>query len=163
MFKLFTFMCIVTSFNVIACSDTSVEAVDAFFQKLSMIEIREGVINSNIQNAQTTRTATGGPYKVRVIKGCESGSCTIKILKKEVVFKYEPNHPDVDERGYVAYPNINVVQEMEKLIKVVRAKEYLMASMPVSKTFFYSKEITKYLDKYPALKANYDFDQIIKN
>ena len=120
MFKLFTFMCIVTSFNVIACSDTSVEAVDAFFQKLSMIEIREGVINSNIQNAQTTRTATGGPYKVRVIKGCESGSCTIKILKKEVVFKYEPNHPDVDERGYVAYPNINVVQEMEKLIKVVR-------------------------------------------
>lgn len=36
---------------------------------------------------------------------------------------YDPAHPDADERGYVAYPNINVVQEMVDMITASRAYE----------------------------------------
>lgn len=36
---------------------------------------------------------------------------------------YEPNHPDADEEGFVAYPDINVVSEMLELISASRAYE----------------------------------------
>ena len=35
--------------------------------------------------------------------------------------KYEPNHPDANVDGYVAYPNINPVIEMADLIEATRA------------------------------------------
>jgi flagellar basal-body rod protein FlgC len=35
--------------------------------------------------------------------------------------KYEPSHPDANEEGYVAYPNINPVIEMADLIEATRS------------------------------------------
>lgn len=35
--------------------------------------------------------------------------------------KYEPNHPDANSEGYVAYPNINAVVEMADLIEATKA------------------------------------------
>jgi flagellar basal-body rod protein FlgC len=37
------------------------------------------------------------------------------------LMKYEPNHPDANSKGYVAYPNINPVIEMADLIEATRA------------------------------------------
>ncbi len=39
------------------------------------------------------------------------------------VMKYDPGHPDADEEGYVAYPNINPIEEMVNLISAQRAFE----------------------------------------
>lgn len=36
---------------------------------------------------------------------------------------YDPAHPDADENGYVAMPNINVVKEMADMIAATRAYE----------------------------------------
>ena len=36
---------------------------------------------------------------------------------------YDPAHPDADENGYVAMPNINVVEEMTDMIAATRAYE----------------------------------------
>jgi len=36
---------------------------------------------------------------------------------------FDPSHPDANADGYVAYPNVNVVQEMVDLIAVTRAYE----------------------------------------
>jgi flagellar basal-body rod protein FlgC len=36
---------------------------------------------------------------------------------------YDPSHPDADENGYVAMPNINVVEEMTDMITATRAYE----------------------------------------
>ncbi|MFZ5632072.1 MAG: flagellar basal body rod protein FlgC [Bacillota bacterium] len=36
---------------------------------------------------------------------------------------YEPNHPQADANGYVAYPNINVANEMVNMIAATRAYE----------------------------------------
>ena len=34
---------------------------------------------------------------------------------------YEPGHPDADANGFVAYPNITVVEEMVNMIMASRA------------------------------------------
>ena len=34
---------------------------------------------------------------------------------------YDPEHPDADEDGYVAYPNVNVLKEMTDLMAVSRS------------------------------------------
>ncbi len=36
---------------------------------------------------------------------------------------YNPSHPDADVNGYVAMPNVNVVQEMADMIAATRAYE----------------------------------------
>lgn len=36
---------------------------------------------------------------------------------------YNPDHPDADEKGYVAMPNVNVVEEMVDMITATRAYE----------------------------------------
>ncbi len=37
--------------------------------------------------------------------------------------KYDPGHPDADANGYVAMPNVNVVEEMVNMISASRAYE----------------------------------------
>ncbi len=44
------------------------------------------------------------------------------------VLKYEPNHPDANEQGYVAYPNINPVIEMADLVEATRAYQANVAA-----------------------------------
>lgn len=36
---------------------------------------------------------------------------------------YDPSHPDANKEGYVAMPNVNVVQEMTDMISATRAYE----------------------------------------
>lgn len=36
---------------------------------------------------------------------------------------YDPSHPDADAKGYVAMPNVNVVEEMTDMISATRAYE----------------------------------------
>ncbi len=47
---------------------------------------------------------------------------------------YDPDHPDADENGFVAYPNINVVTEMVNMIAASRAYEANVTAMNASKT-----------------------------
>ena len=35
--------------------------------------------------------------------------------------RYEPHHPMANEEGYVAYPNVNVVEEMANMISASRS------------------------------------------
>lgn len=111
---------------------------------LSANRKRMNAISSNIANAQTTETAEGGPYRRKeVVFGSEPARETFsEILEGEIgekvqtvhatevtssnrppILKYEPNNPNADERGYVAYPNINVMEEMANMISASRAYE----------------------------------------
>ncbi len=47
---------------------------------------------------------------------------------------YEPEHPDADENGFVAYPNINLVSEMVNMIAASRAYEANVTVMNASKS-----------------------------
>ena len=47
--------------------------------------------------------------------------------------KFEPNHPDADANGYVAYPNINPVIEMADLVEATRSYQANVAAFQASK------------------------------
>jgi flagellar basal-body rod protein FlgC len=47
--------------------------------------------------------------------------------------KFEPNHPDADANGYVAYPNINPVIEMADLVEATRSYQANVAAFQSSK------------------------------
>jgi flagellar basal-body rod protein FlgC len=115
---------------------------------------RTEAINSNIANAQTTRTAEGGPYRRKeVVFGSEPARDTFsEILEGEIdsqaqavhatevvsideapILKYDPTHPDANKEGYVAMPNINVMKEMADLISAQRAYEANIKTLNVTK------------------------------
>jgi flagellar basal-body rod protein FlgC len=47
--------------------------------------------------------------------------------------RYEPGNQDANAQGYVAYPNINPVQEMADLMDAVRAYQLNAAAVSASK------------------------------
>jgi len=46
---------------------------------------------------------------------------------------YDPTHPHADEKGYVAYPNINIVNEMVNMITATRAYEANVTALNAAK------------------------------
>jgi flagellar basal-body rod protein FlgC len=47
--------------------------------------------------------------------------------------KFEPNHPDANANGYVAYPNINPVVEMADLVEATRSYQANVAAFQSAK------------------------------
>ena len=98
-------------------------------------------ISSNLANVNTTRTAEGGPYRRRVpvfaemldrtVGGYEDiGGVRVTEIAKDSLpprLAYQPEHPDADEEGYVAFPNVNVVREMTDMLVASRAYEANLA------------------------------------
>jgi len=115
---------------------------------------RMGAISSNIANAQVTRTPEGGPYRRKqAVFGSEPARENFaEILEGELnekaqavhadvisennapIMKYEPNHPDANEKGMVAYPNINVMKEMADMISASRSYEANISAMNITKS-----------------------------
>jgi flagellar basal-body rod protein FlgC len=48
--------------------------------------------------------------------------------------QYDPSHPDADAQGYVAYPNVNVVEEMADMIAATRAYEANITATQAAKS-----------------------------
>lgn len=116
---------------------------------------RMNTISSNIANINTTKTLEGGPYKRKdvifeampdaksfgeIIMSSDPRSDVQRVQVVDVIsdtkaplLKYEPNHPDADERGYVAYPNINHMEEMANMIMATRLYEANVSAMQASK------------------------------
>jgi flagellar basal-body rod protein FlgC len=47
---------------------------------------------------------------------------------------YDPAHPDADESGYVAMPNINIIEEMTDMIAATRAYEANVTAFNAAKS-----------------------------
>ncbi len=48
--------------------------------------------------------------------------------------RYEPNHPAADAKGYVYYPNVNVLEEMADMISASRSFQTNAEMMNTAKT-----------------------------
>ena len=116
---------------------------------------RAEVLASNLANAQTTRTAKGGPYRRQMVvfktqpagrsqfAGVLSGFSDQFGQGVEVsrvvadptppVQRYEPAHPDADSQGYVSYPAINPIEEMVNLMGASRSYEVNIAAVQATK------------------------------
>ena len=128
---------------------------------MSAQRTRINVVSANIANAKTTHTQEGGPYKKQQVvfedvllnqtkkiasNGMEAtnnknlpaelrgvGVKSILDSESKPVLRFEPTHPDANEEGYVAYPDINPVVEMVDLIEAMRSYEANVASFNTHK------------------------------
>jgi flagellar basal-body rod protein FlgC len=80
-------------------------------QELKSEQIRLSLIGSNLANINSTRTPEGGPYRPYIVKSCANGGCDAKQEDRAPILKYLPGHPDANENGYVAFPNIDIKRE----------------------------------------------------
>ena len=106
---------------------------------LTAQRLRLQTVASNMANARTTRTEEGGPYKkqmplLEAVRDEPFGSemdramARVEVMgvvesEEPPVMVHDPGHPDADADGYVAYPNVNVLEEMVDLMTTARAYE----------------------------------------
>lgn len=129
-------------------------AMDVSSSALSAERTRINLISSNLANASTTRTPEGGPYKrkdavfsavqpekqfSRVLDGV-SGKQVRQVQVSQIVedqnpprMQYDPSHPDADPQGYVAMPNVNVIEEMTDMMAASRAYEANVTAVQAAK------------------------------
>jgi len=120
--------------------------MDILASGLTAERVRMDVTSSNLANAQTTRTAEGGPYKRRdpvftAVDATQQFSAEMNdalqgVQVTEVATdttpprrEYQPGHPDADAAGYVNLPNVNMVEEMVNMITASRAYEAGVTAM----------------------------------
>lgn len=126
---------------------------------LSAQRTRLNIISQNLANAETTRTAGGGPYRRQVTvfaahpfvshldqsadapsqdrhQDPRRGVAVEGIYYDNSDFRmvYDPGNPDANEAGYVEYPNVDVVTEMTNLIMATRSYEANVTAVNSSKT-----------------------------
>lgn len=115
---------------------------------LTAERFRLDLIANNIANVHTTRTEQGGPFRRKSAvfaeslqdarRGLGGGVRVAQVLADQTPPRlvFEPEHPDADAEGYVAYPNINMVQEMVDIITATRAYEANVTALNASKSMF---------------------------
>ena len=85
---------------------------------------------SNLANADSATSATGEAYRAKQVLfeavPTANGGTAVKVAKviedpsplKQV---YDPKHPMADDKGYVAMPNVNMVDEMVNMLSASRS------------------------------------------
>lgn len=112
--------------------------------------IRMEVISQNIANANTTRGPDGKPYQRQEVVfetllnrqlsgGMDAGTKSVHIARiskdtTEPRLVYNPGHPDANQQGMVAMPNINVHEEMVDMIAASRSFEANLAVVKNSRS-----------------------------
>ncbi len=115
--------------------------------------LRAEVVAANMANAQTTRTPPGGPYRRQLVvfqsRARPHFSLALNRLTREnpaavrvaavvgdarpFVMRFEPGHPDANAQGYVAYPQVDPIEEMTDLLSAVRAYELNASAVQATK------------------------------
>lgn len=124
---------------------------------LSAERLAMDVIANNIANANTTRTPQGGAFKRQLVvfaqkqgvpdpnadpwdptqpeqasvEGVQALGITDDPSPDRLVF--DPGNPDADARGYVHYPNVEVVKEMVDLMAASRAYQANVAAIAANR------------------------------
>jgi flagellar basal-body rod protein FlgC len=114
--------------------------------------LRMNTIASNLANVETTRSALGGAYRRKDVLFAtnsamfgdafggtgDSSAVGVKVVgivndPSPFKYAYEPGHPDADTSGYVAFPNVNAVEEMVNMISASRSYEANVTAFKASK------------------------------
>jgi flagellar basal-body rod protein FlgC len=109
---------------------------------LAAERVRMDVISQNIAHANTTRGLDGKPYQRQQVVfesilqqqslGSTEAPQGVRIARivpdnRPPNLVHQPNHPDADAQGNVAFPAINIHEEMADLIISSRAYEANLA------------------------------------
>jgi flagellar basal-body rod protein FlgC len=104
---------------------------------------RLNTVASNLANADSATSASGQAYRAKQVVfqavPLEAGGTAVKVAQviedpsplKQV---YDPKHPMADDKGYVAMPNVNVVDEMVNMLSASRSYQTNVETMNAAKT-----------------------------
>jgi flagellar basal-body rod protein FlgC len=130
------------------------DAMNSSSAALSAQRLRMNLISGNLANVSTTRTLQGGPYRRkeavfaaqpmnqsfrRILADRQNNKLsTVKVARvvedrNPPIMKYDPHHPDADIKGYVAMPNINLMEEMVNMISATRSYEANVTALKAAK------------------------------
>ena len=130
-------------------------SMDISASALTAERTRMNLISGNLANANSTRTADGGPFKRKdAVFGVQQASPSFGATLSRIGasapsgvevagivedtspprLQYDPNHPDADAKGYVAMPNVNVMEEMADMIVATRAYEANITAAQAAKS-----------------------------
>ncbi|HZX32544.1 MAG TPA: flagellar basal body rod protein FlgC [Rhodocyclaceae bacterium] len=108
--------------------------------------MRLNAVASNLANADSIVSADGKPYRAKQVvfeatPMGNAGEASQGVRVKQVVddasaprMVYDPKNPAADEKGYVAFPNVNVVEEMTNMISASRSYQTNVEIMNTAKT-----------------------------
>ncbi len=103
---------------------------------------RLNTVASNLANADSTSTATGEAYRAKqvVFEAVQTPAGGTGVRVQQVVEDasplkqvYDPKHPLADDKGYVAMPNVNVVDEMVNMLSASRSYQTNVETMNAAK------------------------------
>jgi flagellar basal-body rod protein FlgC len=116
--------------------DVSASAMSAQSQRLNATA-------SNIANADSAVDADGKVYRAKQVVftavpmgGPESEGVVVQKVVEDTSppkMVYEPSNPLADDKGYVAMPNVNVVEEMVNMISASRSYQTNVDTMNAAK------------------------------
>ena len=106
---------------------------------------RLNVVASNLANADSAASSTGGAYRARQVVfsatpvGRDPSAVGVQVSRviedsRPPRLQYEPGHPLADARGYVTLPNVDAVEEMVNMISASRAYQTNADVMNAAKT-----------------------------
>ena len=108
--------------------------------------MRLNVVASNMANADSVTSSNGQPYRAKQVVfqatpiAAENGP-GVGVKVRDVVedqtpprLAYDPHNPLADGNGYVAMPNVNVVEEMTNMLSASRAYQTNADVMNTAKT-----------------------------
>jgi flagellar basal-body rod protein FlgC len=112
-------------------------AMSASASALDAERTRIEVAVSNLANAESTRGPDGQPYRRRDVvlaaapqtfedalgRASAVGVEVADIVEDQSPFRrrYDPSHPDADDQGFVALPNVDTPEEMVNMLSASRA------------------------------------------
>lgn len=125
-------------------------AIDVSASALVAQRTRMTAISGNLANMSTTHNEAGEatPYQPRFVifqtddsVGAQGAAgvkvSSVEIDQREARLKYQPGHPDAikdgPHKGYVAYPDIDMMTEMTDAMEAARAYEANLGAMEISK------------------------------
>jgi flagellar basal-body rod protein FlgC len=108
------------------------------------------VLVGNLVNANTTQPAGMEPFRRKDVLFSaahpeasfgailDNESQRVEIMgiitdQREPLKRYEPHHPHADNEGYVAYPNVNAMEEMVNVMSATRSYEANLQVVSIAK------------------------------
>lgn len=108
--------------------------------------MRLNAVASNLANADSVVSSDGKPYRAKQVvfestPMGKAGEASQGVRVRQVVedasplrLVYDPRNPAADEKGYVAFPNVNVVEEMTNMISASRSYQTNVEVLNTAKT-----------------------------
>jgi len=105
---------------------------------------RLNTVASNLANADSAVSSDGEAYKAKQVVFAatpvgENGATGVNVAAvvedpSPMKMVFDPKNPLADDKGFVAMPNVNVVEEMVNMISASRAYQNNVETMNAAKT-----------------------------